>query len=128
MSAPDVYTETLAEFIARLGITATVKPSTNAGPAGMWPADARHFSVTLKSAELGGRLTVPFHQGSAHTVDPTAAEVLECLLSDASMVENDDMDGLELKPSQVVALVRQTQDLAEFLGGEYEHALWGLDT
>jgi hypothetical protein len=33
-------------------------------------------------------LTVPFYMGAAHTSEPTAADVMTCLASDASSYEN----------------------------------------
>lgn len=53
-----------------------------------WPADAFHWKVTLRCG--GRRLTAEFHQGSAHTSEPTAADVLSCLVSDAASVESED--------------------------------------
>jgi hypothetical protein len=43
------------------------------------------WKVTLKYGRR--RLTVPFFQGSAHTHEPTAADVLYCLCLDASSVD-----------------------------------------
>lgn len=57
-----------------------------------WPADAFHWKVTLRHKER--RLTTEFHQGSAHTSPPTAADVLSCLVSDAVSVEQEpDFEG-----------------------------------
>lgn len=45
-----------------------------------WSKDARHFSCLIK---YGRRtMTVEFSQGSAHKVDPTLSDVLDCLASD----------------------------------------------
>ena len=46
-----------------------------------WDRDARHWRCTLSYG--GRRMVVTFSQGSAHTADPTVAEVLSCLASDA---------------------------------------------
>ena len=48
--------------------------------------DARHFLVTLKVGRRSMRLH--FSQGSGHTAEPTAADVLDCLASDASSVNS----------------------------------------
>lgn len=42
---------------------------------------------TVRLSYQGRQLTVPFYMGQALTEEPTAEEVLECLLSDASGVE-----------------------------------------
>lgn len=48
-----------------------------------WMPGTHPYKVTLR---LGRRaLTVPFFQGPAHTKEPTAADVLHCLCSDASV-------------------------------------------
>lgn len=46
-----------------------------------WGYGARHWRCTLSYGER--RMVVTFSQGSAHTDDPTVAEVLSCLASDA---------------------------------------------
>lgn len=43
--------------------------------------DQREWRVTLRYQ--GRRFTVPFFQGMGHTDDPTAADVVSCLTSDA---------------------------------------------
>ena len=48
--------------------------------------DANGWTCTLRYQ--GRRLTVPFYQGTAITHEPTAADVLYCLCSDATSVEN----------------------------------------
>lgn len=56
-----------------------------------WPAGAFHWKVTLR--HNGRRLTAEFHQGPAHTSEPSAADVLSCLVSDAVSVESEDFEG-----------------------------------
>lgn len=46
-----------------------------------WQQASHGYSVTLTYQRR--RLTVDFWMGSAHTSEPNAADVLECLLSDA---------------------------------------------
>ncbi len=78
---------TLAEFLARTGITADAQPapSNPNADADHWAAEAQHWTVTL--AQPGGRtLAVSFSQGSAHTKPPTAHDLLDCLAADAGTV------------------------------------------
>ncbi|MHC4429759.1 MAG: hypothetical protein ACYS0D_14330 [Planctomycetota bacterium] len=78
---------TMVEFCEREGVRITCQ---TAPPPqeGDWEADAFHWKVTLRCN--GRRLTTEFHQGSAHTSEPTAADVLSCLVSDAASVEYED--------------------------------------
>lgn len=48
--------------------------------------DSHPYKVTLRFQ--GRRLTVDFYVGSAHTNEPTPADVLSCLCSDVNTVEN----------------------------------------
>lgn len=49
----------------------------------------RHFKCRISSGALAmNGFNLYFSQGSAHTADPTAAEVLDCLASGAASVEN----------------------------------------
>src|SRR5947207_663766 len=57
-----------------------------------WSQTATHWRCQFK---VGRRsLTTYFSQGSAHTREPTAEDVLDCLASDATGVQNsrDDFD------------------------------------
>lgn len=51
-----------------------------------WMPGTHPYKVTLRMERR--RLTVPFFQGPAHTSEPTAADVLSCLVSDASSFES----------------------------------------
>ena len=55
---------------------------------GCWQLGARHFRVEFRTLARDFALVTYFSQGSAHTKDPTAAEVLECLASDARAFED----------------------------------------
>lgn len=80
---------TLAQFLKRECVTArAVRVAYDARQDGEdWrDAGARHFVVTLRRGRKSMR--VRFHQGSAYTEDPTAADVLDCLASDAAGYEN----------------------------------------
>jgi len=50
-----------------------------------WPSDAHPYKVVLRYH--GRQLTVPFFTGSGWTREPSASDVLECLVSDASSVD-----------------------------------------
>jgi hypothetical protein len=65
-------------------------PATSLFP---WPEDARHYAATLTLADRPGALDTPWSEGPAGDhATTTAAEVLECLISDALSVEEaDDM-------------------------------------
>lgn len=54
--------------------------------ADAWARSATHYKVTLKHKRR--TMTVPFSQGAAHRKEPTAADVLSCLVADAQSVEN----------------------------------------
>lgn len=53
-----------------------------------WSADARHWSVQLTRTERRGPgFVLSFSQGSAHTKAPNARDVLDCLASDVSGID-----------------------------------------
>lgn len=83
-------TETMTAFCEREGIRIACEPA--APPPGDDWVGAFHWKVTLR--RKGRKLTTEFHQGSAHTSEPTAADVLSCLVSDAVSVEQEpDFEG-----------------------------------
>jgi hypothetical protein len=51
-----------------------------------WMRSATHWRVTFRRGRH--QLTTYFSQGSAITGEPTAADVLDCLASDASSIDN----------------------------------------
>jgi hypothetical protein len=55
-----------------------------------WSRRAYHFKVTLFIRVNGKRhqLTIPFSMGSLNTGEPVAVDVLDCLVNDASSIEN----------------------------------------
>jgi hypothetical protein len=73
----------LQALCERLKVTASAKYG-GAPRREDWP-DAHAYLVTLRFQRR--RLTVPFYAGSAHCTEPTAADVLACLVSDASAGE-----------------------------------------
>ena len=131
-------TETLAEFVARFGITAGAKRTThNPNMSDAWAETARHWSVTLKRGELGVNFSEErfyFSQGMAHTEPPTATDVLGCLISEALNLEGvtnfkEWAESLGLSDDSIKATKnynaskRNTARLEAFLGKDYRAAL-----
>jgi hypothetical protein len=123
----------------RLGITASAVgcpcPANRLDDA--WARTATHYQVTLRRGAR--RMTVPFFMGSALKGPPTADEVLECLLSDASGL--DDAAGFEewareygYDPDSRKAkrtyreVCRHAENLRRFLGDDYASAVYGEPT
>lgn len=65
----------------KLGITCEAKYGA-VEPESKWERTAHPYKVTLRFKRR--RLTTAFFMGSAHTSEPTAADVLACLVSDTS--------------------------------------------
>jgi hypothetical protein len=93
------------------------------------PQGSSHWRVILRRA--GKQMPVPFSQGPAICKEPTAEDVLGCLLADASCIEaagcfedfarelGYDEDSRKAE-SAYKACLRQTEGLKRFLGGDYE--------
>lgn len=75
--------EQMKLVLSELRISATVVDVAKV-PEG-WTPGTRGTKVRLAFGKR--RLTVPFFQGPAHREDPSAADVLSCLVSDASSGE-----------------------------------------
>lgn len=74
----------LADFIALNGLTMTSKRTERNVNMN---ADMDHWKVTIR--HLKSRMTITFSQGYGHHgAEPQLADVLDCLASDASGVEN----------------------------------------
>jgi hypothetical protein len=69
-----------------LGDIPTDGPMVNKSWADVENKFRRHFRVELRTLATDFALSTFFSQGSAHTEEPTAAEVLECLACDARSV------------------------------------------
>jgi len=96
-----------------------------------------HYRCTLRLGRK--RLTVYFSMGAAHTSEPTASDVLDCLASDASSYKN--ANGFEdwageygydtdsRKAEKTYRIVeRQAAKLEAFLGSELFNALlWNTE-
>jgi len=75
-----------------LGDIPTDGPMVNKSWAQVENNHRRHFRVEFRTLASDFALVTHFSQGSAHTEEPTAAEVLECLASDArSVVDSADV-------------------------------------
>lgn len=133
-------TNTLAAFIEEHGITAQVDwADTNPNMADM-PAGSTHWLVTLKR-DGAEDLAVPFSMGPAHSSEPEIADVLDCLASDASSVENandwfdwaeemgyDGAEQLRQARDTFATIERQTADLREFLPSDaFEQLLYSTE-
>jgi hypothetical protein len=137
--------KTYEQFAKKHNITMTAERIAErtdlAGKEG-WGNDrgARHWKLTLlRPASYKGErrkkasMTVLFSQGSAHTKEPTLADVLNCLGSDIAGVENarsfrDWCGDLGYDPDSrkvekiYIACVKQKDDMLEFLdAGHIEH-------
>lgn len=124
----------MASVAQKLRITASAEwADTNPNMADM-PAGSTHWKVTLR--RKGKRLTVPFSMGAALCREPTADDVLECLCSDAGSYENAGGDfeawcseyGYDADSRKAErtfkAVETQTKKLRQFLGDDYEKALY----
>jgi len=83
-------TSELEKLCRQKGITATATygvavPYTKQSE---WQHDANPWTVKIRWRGRTSRLTVPFWTGSAITSEPTAADVLNCLISDARAGED----------------------------------------
>ena len=84
----DTKTVTLQQFIAEQQLEMSVFPvKRNPHTDVQMP---RNFECTITMVGRGNHepMTVYFSQGSAHKKNPTLAEVLDCLASEASGVDN----------------------------------------
>jgi len=98
-----------------------------------------HFKVTLRGA--GRQMTLYFSQGYGISGEPTAADVLNCLASDSSSIENNLLTGFEgwasdlgydpdsRKAEKIFKVCeKQAERLKKFLGEElYKTLLWDTE-
>lgn len=129
--------EDLRSRIARDKITAEAVMGDAPAYADDWGAGTNWYRVTLAYSRR--RMTVPFGMGPALTSEPDAADVLNCLTSDASGYENSrgsfeewageygyDTDSRKAERTfeQVKA---QTAELRRFLGDQYDAYVWDTE-
>ena len=130
----ETTTQSLASFIRAHGITASSE-MVDENPNMMDGDRMDHYKVRLRS-RAGKRLTVFFSMGIALCREPTAADVLDCLASDSSSIENArsfedwaselgyDADSWKAEHTFKVC-ERQAEKLKKFLGEEaYSQLLW----
>lgn len=137
--------KTMREFCSRYGISATAEWA-DANPYMTdkeWSRQASHYKVRLKRRDPQNRvrrsLTTYFSMGYAHTKEPTAIEVLDCLASDAGTTENNPdfeswarelgYDDDSRKAERTYRVVSsQTERLKRFLGDDrYQELLWNTE-
>ena len=127
---------TLAEFIATNGLRMTVRTRKANPNIDDMP---RNFTCTIIGRNDKGYMKVPFSQGSAHTKPPTIEDVLDCLASDASGVENSrsfedwagdyGYDTGSRKAEKIyLTCMRQAAELQQLLGYDaYKTLLWDTE-
>lgn len=130
---------TLEQFIAETGIVLTSEYADN-NPHMEDSNSMDNYKVKLRGKRLGNAtMRLYFSKGYGHHgVEPTAAEVLDCLASDASGVDDNDFDdwcaeyGYETDSRRAEKTFKvckqQAQRLNKFLGDEYyETLLWSIE-
>jgi hypothetical protein len=123
----------MQDFIASNSITAEAK-SVDHNPNMADSADMDHWRVTLRRP--GHKMTVYFSMGRGHNgKSPKAADVLDCLASDSSSIENAkdfadwcsdygyDTDSRSAHRTFTVCR-RQAERLKKFIGDRYQELLW----
>jgi len=122
------FTPRLKTLAAR--VRANVTYGARAEPADDWQRNAHGYTVQLRYQRRS--MTVDFWCGSAITREPTAEDVLECLLSDASSADQPfeqwageygyDIDSR--KAERIYRQVqRQTASVRRLLGPDYDKFL-----
>lgn len=130
--------QTLQQFINRHGITADVE-YTDTNPNmedSRYPMN--HWKVTLRRSNPRRQMTVLFSTGLGISGQPDADDVLNCIISDAAGIEN--AQGFEDWASEYgydedsrkaeriyKACQREARKLSQFLGDEYDDALWDTE-
>lgn len=119
--------DTILRFIGKNGIKMTAEwADTNPNMSDM-PAGSSHWKCTF--SHNGRKMTIYFSMGPAHSREPEAHDVLDCLASDAATVENarsfeDFASELGYDPDSrkaekiYAACVKQSEKLKKFLGSD----------
>jgi hypothetical protein len=136
--------QTLNQFIAKHGITAECQwadrnPNMDDKE---WSRDSTHYRVTLtiRDGKRRRKMQTYFSMGSAHTKEPSAADVLDCLASDASGYDNAqsfeewardygyDPDSRKAEKTYKT-IAKQSERLKQWLGNpdEYQHLLFDTE-
>lgn len=128
---------TLTEFISDHNISMDCEKTGSNPNMDSMPEGSCHYRCTFFAGErMRGPFEVPFSRGPALEGEPTAEDVLDCLASDASGVENArnfeewaseyGYDTDSRKAERTYNIVReQAKQLRGFLGSDaYELLLW----
>lgn len=134
-------TITLREFIACHGLTMEAERADENPNMADMPPGSSHWLCTFRAGE--GVMQVHFSMGPAHSREPEIGEVLDCLASDASSIENapdwldwaeemgfgeDGASGMRKARDTFQAIERQSADLRALVGGEaFETLLWNTE-
>lgn len=129
----------IKQFIAQQRIAMTAEwadRNPNIESDGNWAASHYRCKLTRADGDQRRALTVFYSMGAAHTREPKAAEVLDCLASDASGYEQArtfeewcgeygyDTDSRKAERTYTV-IGKQARKLRKFLGAnEYEKLLY----
>lgn len=81
--------QAFVDFAASIDLKFSCKPVDSRPDMESWGHGARHYRVRLSRKWVDGTrsMSLYFSQGSAHTEDPTVADVLSCLALDASVLK-----------------------------------------
>ena len=136
----DTQTITLDQFITEQQLVMSVRP-VKRNPHMQGEQMPRNFECAIEFEGRGYHepLTVYFSQGYAHKKPPTLADVLDCLASDASGVDNAqsfedwaseygyDTDSRKAEKTYNIC-VQQAQELKALLGQDtYNQLLYGTE-
>lgn len=130
-------TESIQELAKKVEIQAT-EGTVEAFGHDDWRS--KGFAWTVRLSYSGRTMTVPFYMGAAHVtkggrwpgkpVPPTAADVLDCLMSDASFAINcsdefdmaDELGGAVTRESRETwrKIVQQTNAVRSMLGSDFD--------
>ena len=125
------HLQTIEDEVKRIGLRITSEYADH-NPSMDDSANMDHYRVTLRRKDGDQRrtLTIHFSKGYGHKgAEPTAAEVIDCLLSDASGADQDFEDwasdlGFDTDSRKAeriyTACVRIAAKLRRFLGDDYE--------
>ena len=118
----------MKKLINRLGIKAEATYGARVIPRGF--SRSIPWTVTLKRSNPRRQLTTPFFIGIGHSGEPTAEQVLECLVSDALSVEGENsaeawlysfgMENTAETRKLFKEVVRQTAKVKRFLGEDFD--------
>jgi len=126
---------TMAQFIAKHGLRATIqRADSNPNMDSKYPMN--HYKVVIRH-ESGARMTTYFSTGMGWTQEPSLSDVLDCLASDSSGIEQSfeawageygyDADSLKAE-SIYKTCKRQAKKLKNLLGhSAFEELLYSVE-